>query len=413
MNRLQQIEQRLEEIRQLLNGDSQVDMKALEKEIEDLKAEKSDIEKRQQYARELGAPQNMTSIGLIDGITQTPAKTEDEDVLAMDWEEAIATDEYRNVWAKDMMGKTLSSDEQEILNGVNDKYRNFIHDTENTQILIPKTVASGIWTRAEEESSLWTDVRKLYVTGNLSMIKGKPSDDAKWYDEETEVDTDQLQFGELNLTGCELAKAIAVTWKLKKMSISEFESYIISEIGQRMGTALAFGTYVGKGKPSTGQDFKPEPYGIKTVLLAEEGTPQIIAYGEELEYKDLTNMMSKIFSAYANGATIYANNTTIWNVLANLLDGVGRPLFIPDVTAGGVGRILGRTVKPDPAIPEGEILLGNLRKGYLANINEGVTMHRQTHMRKRIDEYMGYAIVDGDVLDSKAFVILKPELPAV
>ncbi|MEF7566447.1 phage major capsid protein, partial [Bacillus infantis] len=82
-----------------------------------------------------------------------------------------------------------------------------------------------IWKRAEEQSSLWTDVRKMRVTGNLTMIKsdGK-GDNARWYEEDEIVDTDQLGFGELNLTGCELAKAFQVSWKLRKMAVPQFEA---------------------------------------------------------------------------------------------------------------------------------------------------------------------------------------------
>ncbi|NAP00447.1 phage major capsid protein [Halomonas sp. MG34] len=413
MNRLKEIEARLKEIREMLDDSEKrgdVKFKDLEQEVRELKEEKEELETRQRLMNETEDLRSGKEKGRkIETFSPDEHREQNTDIMSMKWEEAADTREYREAWAKDMMGKKLSDEEREVYDKVNDEYREFTHDTENTQILIPKTVTAGIWKRAEEESSLWADVRKMFVTGNLTMLKGDPSDDAKWYDEDDTVDTDKLGFGELNLTGCELAKAVAVTWKLKKMSVQQFESYIIEEIGRRMGTALAHAVYVGQGKPTTGDTFKAEPYGIKTRL---EGTTdyasQLKTYpADGLEYKNLTGMMGAIFSAYASGATIYANNTTIWNVIANLVDGVGRPLFVPDVQSGGVGRIFGRTVKPDAAIPEGEILLGNLNQGYVANINEGVTMHRQTHMRKRVDEYMGYAIVDGDVFDYQAFVILQ------
>jgi len=415
MNRIKEILKRKAEINEMLKDEKrseELNFKELEEEVRELNEELEELQTRERLLKETEQLNN----GEVEGRTIETFNTKTEiesksDVRNMKWEEAIDTDEYRSAWAKDMMDQNLTEEERNLLDKVNNEYREFTHDTDNTQILIPKTVTNGIWKRAEEESSLWADVQKMFVTGNLTMLKGDPSDDAKWYDESGTVDTDKLGFGEVNLTGCELAKAVAITWKLKKMSVQQFESYIIDEIGRRMGTALAHAVYEGKGKPGTGDTFKPEPYGIKTRLEGNEDfSGQLISYAkDELKYTDLTKMMSAIFSTYAPGATIYANNTTIWNVIANLVDGVNRPLFIADVANGGVGRILGRIVKPDAAIPEGEILLGNLNQGYVANINEGITMHRQTHMRRRIDEYMGYAIVDGDVFDAKAFVLLKPE----
>src|SRR5690625_2468079 len=184
---------------------------------------------------------------------------------------------YKNAWAKDMMGQKLTDDEREVFENINSRFDNeFTHDTNNTQVLIPETVAAGIWKRAEEQYPLWADVRKLRVKGNLTMIKGNNSAVARWYEEDEVVDTDELGFGTLELTGVELAKAVQVTWKLRKMAIQEFVAYIQREIADRMGIALAHAVYEGAGKPGSGENFKPEPYGIKTRLEAETDTPQII-----------------------------------------------------------------------------------------------------------------------------------------
>jgi len=216
-----------------------------------------------------------------------------------------------------------------------------------------------------------------------------------------------LAFGELSLKGNELAKAIQVSWKLKKMAVAEFESYIIAEIGERMGSALSKAVYSGLGQPGATDTFKPEPLGISTALSAAAGTPQIVTYTDAPTYRDLTTVMGTLHASYANGAVIYANSTTIWDSLANLTDANARPYFVPDVMGGGVGRIFGVVVKPDPAIPAGELLLGNLQKGYIANINEDITMYREEHVRQRLTDYMGYAIVDGAPMDEEAFVILR------
>lgn len=332
--------------------------------------------------------------GEVLGTTEQPKVTNEQDI-------------YVNAWAKDMMGQKLTENELEVFENVNAKFSNeFTHDTNNTQVLIPETVAAGIWKRAEEQYPLWADVRKLRVKGHLSMIKGNNSAEARWYDEADTVDTDELGFGTLELTGNELAKAVQVTWKLRKMAINEFVAYIQREIADRMGIALAHGVYEGKGKPGSGETFKPEPFGIKTRLTAESGTPQVLEY-TELAYTNLTAAMGGLHSSYVNGAAIYANNATIWSTLANLVDGNGRPMFIADVMSGGVGRIFGRVVKADASIPEGEILVGNPNAGYIANINEDITMYKEEHVRERLTDYMGYAIVDGDVVDTQAFVILQ------
>lgn len=410
--RLKELLARKQEIRTLLQGDEDINVEEIQEELRGLQEEEKKIQERREMAEKINAEE-------IEG-REIPKPKEQEqpkaEIRNMNWNDAIDTEEYRSLWAKEMMGQTLTSEERDTFNKVNDEYRAFTHTTENSQILIPKTIAAGIWKRAEEQYPLWADVRKFRVPGNLSMLKSDGNSvDARWYTEDQTVDTDKLGFGQLDLTGCELAKAIQVTWKLKKMALAEFEAYIIREIGDRMGISLSKAVYEGKDKPGTGDTFKPEPRGIKTVLTAEADTPQILEYDETkgVEFKTLTGVMAAIHSSYVNGATIYASNSSIWNILANIVDGQGRPMFITDVQSGGVGRILGRSIKPDAAIPEGEFLIANVSAGYVANINEDITMYREDHVRERLTDYMGYAIVDGDVLDSKAFVILQAGTPTV
>lgn len=325
---------------------------------------------------------------------------------------------YLNAWAKDMLGQKLTEEEQEIFNSVNESFRMdprneaFTHTTGNTGIVIPQTVVDGIWKEVGETYPLWADVRKLYVGGNLSMIKGETSTDAGWYEEEEATEDGKETFGMLNLTGCELSRSITVSWKLKTMAIEAFIPYIQSRLAEKMGAALGYGVASGKGKPGESDTFKPEPKGTITALKSEENTPQVITYGHEdpLTYDKFTIALSKIKSGYLKGASIYADNVTIWSKIANIKDAMGRPYFVADVTAGGVGRILGLTVKEDDSIPEGSILIGNASKGYLANINQAVTLDSEDHKKKRETDYIAYGIVDGDVVTSKAFALIEPEV---
>lgn len=322
---------------------------------------------------------------------------------------------YLNAWAKDMMGSQLSQEEQEVFNKINNDFRMdpqnvaFTHTTGNTGVVIPETVVQGIWKEVGETYPLWDDVGKLAVGGNLSLIKGETSTDAKWYDEETETEDGKETFGVLNLTGCELSRSITVSWKLKAMAIEAFIPYIQSKLAEKMGAALGYGVSIGKGKPGEGDTFKPEPRGIITALSAEAGTPQIIEYTDAspLKYDTFTKALSKIKSGYLKGSAIYADNTTIWGQIANVKDETGRPYFVPDVTAGGVGRILGLIVKEDDSITTGDILIGNAQKGYLANINQAITLDSEDHKKARETDYIAYGIVDGDVITTKAFALIK------
>lgn len=306
---------------------------------------------------------------------------------------------YVEAWAKSLMNQDMSQDEKTVFAKMNNLSNDFTHTTINTPTLIPDTVVGGIEALMEEQYPLLADVRKLNVKGNLKMNRHSSIEagDAAWYTEPTVVADEENEFNQFTLTGHELAKAVTVSWKLKSMAVSEFIPFIQREIASRMGVALA--TAVAKG---TGTN---QPKGIVTVLNAQAGKPQVNEY-ETLAYEDLTNAVSRIHSSLLGGVAIYASNGTIWNTLANLKDGEGRPLFIPDVTSGGVGRIFGYTVKADGSLSEGDVLFGNADKGYILNTNEALKMVTEDHAKPRETDYVAYGIYDGDVYEPQAFALL-------
>lgn len=320
--------------------------------------------------------------------------------------------EYVNAWAKVMMNQSLSADEKAVFDKVN--VQNAAQTAKTHQILIPETVAQGIWKEAGELFPIVGDLGTglTFVRGNLTIIReANPGADAAWYDEDTEVIDGTLSFNELNLTGCELAKSVPISWQLLKMGPEQFIAYIQTLLAEKMGAALAKAIVNGKGKPGAGQTFKPEPRGILTVLEAQAGKPQIVTYsdaaGEGLSYDKISTAFGKIKAQYLSDLNIYATSKTIFDQINRIKDNEGRPMFVSDVSAGIVGRIFGRPVKVDDSIEEGSILFANLPRGYVANVNEDMTIYTEENVKKRINDYMGYSIVDGDVATTKAFAYIE------
>ncbi|MBD5529697.1 MAG: phage major capsid protein [Lachnospiraceae bacterium] len=317
-------------------------------------------------------------------------------------EQAWASKEYEQAWAKSIMGKQLTDMERKTFEMVNEAYT---HTTDNTQIVIPKNVSKHIWEFAGEMYPYFNAVSKSYVNGTLSMIQEKSSTDAKWYEEDNTTEDGKETFKEFQLNGCELSRAITISWKLKEMAIEEFIPYIERKMARKMGAAAGYGTTHGKGAIS-GQ--KPEPIGTVTALIAEEGRPQIVTYakGKTPTYENFTNARSKIKSGYGAGLKVYANSYTIWNVIANVQDGNKRPIFSLDPRENGGFKVLGMPCMEDDSMADGEILISNAEEGYHLNINKEVSMMTEDHVKLRKTDYCGYAIMDGNILTSKAHALL-------
>lgn len=393
-----------------------------EGKTEDANAKMKDIEELDNKWGEVKlANANMEALKGKTTITDLATKSENVEgkvIEAMGNEVVIdEKKQYENAWAKVMQGKKLEANEQVLFDKVNSSLENaYTHGVGNTPTLIPESVVAGIWSRAEEMYPLLADVKKYNVQGTLVINKHTAiaAGDAAWYDEATATADEQNTFGQLTLTGCELAKAITVTWKMRAMAIEEFIPYIKNELGERVGVAMGTAVAVGKGKPGELDEFLPEPLGIETALLAEASKPQVVTYDYDnattavpLTYAKITEAISKLHSSYLAGAAFYANNATIWTQLATIVDGNGRPIFIPDTTAGGVGRMLGFTVKADAGVTANNVIFGNPNRGYVLNTNEPMSLATEEHVKARTVDYAAYAIVDGGLLDTKAFALIQ------
>lgn len=325
--------------------------------------------------------------------------------VANDVTKALESEEYKAAWAKTLMGKPLTQNEASTYAMVNEA---FTHTTENTSIVIPKTVTKGIWEMAAEMFPYFADVTKTYVNGTLSMIQEDTSSDAAWYEESKKTEDGKETFKEFQLSGCELSRAITVSWKLKEMSIEDFIPYIQRKMARKMGAAAGYGATHGKGKDSNG---KPEPTGTVTALLNTSGTPQVVRYkkGESPTYRNILDARAKVNSGYSTNLKIYANSTTIWTKLASIVDANKRPIFLADPTGNGQIRILGMAVKEDDSMKDGEILISNPSDGYHMNINKEMTMMTEEHVKDRKTDYCGYAIMDGNIVTDKAHALLTEE----
>lgn len=306
---------------------------------------------------------------------------------------------YEEVFAKVLMGRNLDVKDQAVFSEVNNL--TYTHEVANQPILIPETTMAGILGLIEEQHPFYGEIRKLNVRGNLTIKQHTSVDsgDADFIDEGTPKDDEKNTFAEITLTGFELAKLVRVSFKLEAMAIPEFIAYIQTEIADRVGRTLGKAVFTGTGVK--------QPKGVLTVLAEQAGTPQVVPVTGEVTYKDITALRAKIASQFAPGVKFYAASATIWNTLANIMDGNGRPIFIREVVDGGVGTIFGVPVVEDDGVTVGDIVLGNPAAGMLQNTNEPFSIQTERSVVERETRYQGYTIVDFAVTYTQAFAHLK------
>lgn len=403
MNREQYLQRRAE----LMNSaQAHIDAGELE-EAEGIMNEVKELD--QEYERAAAAVANMRALqnnipvpagiqNIMTGTGNIIDQTEDKDHEELN----VDSSTYREAFFNRLMGNEVTNEQKRVFANVNPNILNTMTGA-STAVVVPTTTSSKIWRKVGELYPFYQDCFKMSVKGNFELIKEKTSPDAKWYDEATATEDGEEDLEKYQLTGCELARSIDVSWKLKKMSMDDFENYIVEKMAKKMGAALGYASVQGKGKP-TAAEHKPEPLGVATALQTAGNEKRIVEYTTAPTYANLTALFSKVKSAYKK--TVYATNDFIWSVLANIKDKNDRPYFIPDTTAGGVGRLFGAVVKEDDSVPADMLLLGDA-SAYTMNFNEDITLDTEENKKKRTTSYLGYAIADGAPEDLDAFALLK------
>lgn len=364
--------------------------------IDDFNAKKAEVEALDaQFDAEAAAEANLNA--LENGVR---VNQQAKPVTAQSQEEIINSVEYKRAFLKAMMRKELDADERGAYNIVNATTAAGSHSA-----LIPKTIMDDIWEEMGQLHPVIADAApsRTYVKGKVSIPYADISGDGAWTAETTATSEGTLTSGSVDLDGYDLSKGIAISWKLYEMSLANFEAFLRRKLAEKVSNALAAAHFTGTGSSNN------QPTGVIPTLEGETNTPQVVTYtaANGISYANLLSAMSKISAGYVPKSVVYASSTTIWTLLAAILDDNKRPLFIPDVTLGGVGRMFGLPVKPEDGVTAGKVLIGNFAQGYASNVNADVELHYEEHVLARKTDYAAWTLADGKPMTTKAFAELK------
>jgi HK97 family phage major capsid protein len=301
--------------------------------------------------------------------------------------------EYNStIFAKAVLGKEMTESELTVFNQSN---------TGNNGVVIPTTMNENILALLQGEHPFLADLDTTNISGKLQYIKHSAitSGDASWVAEATATPDEVNAFITIDLDGYELVKSIQVTFKQEAMAIDAFVPFLTREIAQRisdiLGNSVLHGAAVANVRPA----------GIIDALVAG----QKAEYAGQISYADVTAQISRVHESMLPGAAFYANNATIWNQLANIVDGEGRPVFIADPEGGRIGRLFGIDVKMESGAAAGELILANASQGATINFNGQASVESDRHPVQRTTDYAASLIVDWGILYDQAFSILSPE----
>lgn len=393
-----QLEQRAAEIKGLIERDANVDINALNIELMGIKEAKENLASKQSETR--GAAMN-----LITGQSQGAKPT-------FDAETVFDTKEYRNAFLKTLVGQQLNEVEKDAYNVAmkeaekrNDEY----NTSSNAAAVLPTTMLNEIIKKARTMGGLMAECRAFSVPTKIAIPVGTPGSKASWHTEGAAVETEKATVTNITFDGYEIIKIFSISAKVRKMSISAFESYLVDELTACVMECIADALVNGDGS-GEGTGLEEGVTWVKTAGATQNAVE--VASNKDIAYADVIAAAALLKRGYAQGAKWAMNNKTLYSVFFTMSDSNAQPIFVAktlgEAKAGDVGRILGFDVVIDDNIADNVIYLGNYAKYMGYNMPEGIVIEtsKDSGFRKGLIDYRAMAIADCKPIVADAFVKL-------
>ena len=369
-----QVIERLTQLKEEIRAEG-ADLETLTAEINSLEArqkELADFEARNKAAEELA---KNASLG---------KKVDSQEERNMDKTFDASSKEYRSAFLKTLMGKELNEEERTAFTATT--------GTTSGQTggnVMPTEMVDRIWDLVEEQHSILGDI-SIYRTGTVLEIPMRTAisagDAASATEGAAPSDDENNTFAKVTLSGKDFAKTVNISYALAEMSIDGFEDYIVNEIAERMGAALA--------KDVVAQ-IKSDYYST--------GNAKSVATSGTLLFTECAGAFAVLENA--RDVVVYAKRSTIYKYLVGMVDTTGRPIFQLTAQDGVEGYLIGAQVKVEDAVDADVLLIGD-PKQVVGNMITDIMVEADKDITKHVKVYSGYARFECKLLASKAFATL-------
>ena len=384
---IDQIEARMAEIKEELNGEC--DVEALTQEVDELEARKAELEAEAEKRSALIDKVNAGEAGTV-----IEKRSEEKPMENKTYNASSA--EYRSAWLK----KMATDSKGNMLLGQLDEAeeRAFTFTTANSDEVVPTVTQNRIIDRVKAEAPMLADaaisamsegfaipVRTAIAAGDAAIV----AEDGANVDEEDTFDL-------ITMPGVDIKKHAVMTRRMKFQSIDAFEDWLVADISKRILVAkerVLLARLDGVA-PAQGVSANAKvAIDSGNILESEDGYTDLI----------VRNALAKLDE---NGdVVVYANRATIYNGLASIESDDGHKRFIESAMVDPVvkGVIYGAAVKVDANLPDDVAyfgVVGSLKANSFAPLEVFTTIEAKTANRI----FTGTEVFDAGLENPKAFV---------
>lgn len=379
IKRMNEIRSRQAEIRALLEGDGEVNMEDITKELRELETEYLGLEQRK------SALDGMNAGGGTPSPIENPlVGGEQRGAAQLTRDNVLESPVYRSAWAKTLMCRSLTADEQRAVDvALTTTATEFVaggadaDGVNNGGLFIPTSVNMALMEAIGLTSPLFRDAAKTAVPGIIKFPYKKDGSGAENQTEGKANKDGSMEWAELVLGVSEISETIRVTWKLEAMSVDGFIDYIIQELTEQVKDTAVTALIYGSGNN--------EMSGIKKDSIESTYDGDVLtAFSAALK---VLPKKKKI------GAKLYVSNAIV-ETISFMKDNEGRFVYTP-INSEGVKTIATYPVEVDPYLNDDDFVIGAMGRYYRMNTNEPLSITKDVSGKNRINDYTGYMLLSG------------------
>ena len=376
MNRLQEIEARLNQIKTELGQDG-ADIDALENEVKELTEErKALLEKAEKRDRILSAVNSGAGTPIANFIPTEERKVR---LSEMPLEKRIATPEYRELWLSKLMGKKIETRDNEM--GIAQ-----VGDT------IPTLTQDRIFNKLREYVPLLNEITLLQVPGNVTFVVEGTKSDAAIHSENALIGPAADTMTKITLGGYEIVKVLRISATIAAMSINAFETWLVDNLAESIAEKI--GEYIIYG------DGDSEPKGLDSAAVYTNNTNAVDwTNNDTITTAELIELVGYLKPGYHRRAKWLMNHKSFWAIVSKQ-ENQKFSIMTPDYK-----RLLGYEILLDDRVDDYDLFFGDFKK-VVGNLSQNIKVDRSTEsgfLNNAID-FRGTAIFDCDIATSEAFV---------
>ena len=383
--RMAEIKARKLEIRESLQGESEINLEEVKAELDNLEVEERSLVEKREIAEKI-------NVGEIKPVIIEKPKAKEE--LRM--ENIFESMEYRKAFMDYVLaGEKLPQE--------------FRANTKTTDIgvMIPQTVLSKIVEKMEATGMILPLVTRTAIKGGVTVPTSAVKPTASWVAEGASSTKQNKTTGSITFAYNKLRCAVSVSLEVSEMALAVFESTLINNVVEAMTKAIEQSILTGTG---SGQ-----PKGILTET-PEAGQEIQVAKAKAIDYKLLCEAEAALPLAYENGAVWLMTKKTFM-AFVGLVDTQGQPVARVNYGLNGAPErtLLGRRVilndymaNYDAAGSSTHIFAALFNMSdYVLNTNLNIGLKRYEDNETDDQVTKAVMLVDGKVVDKNSLVTLK------